>query len=230
MGYKVLIFGSTGMVGKGVLLECIDQPVIEEIILINRRPIDIRSPKVTEFIQNDFTEMSAMGIPLEEIDACFYCLGLSALGKSEAEYTKITYDIALDGARRLSAANSEAIFCFVSGQGTDVDGSAMWARVKGRTEQALLKLPFKKVVCFRPGFIQPMKGIKSATGWYNALYAVFRPLIPILRKFFPQSYTNTMNVGQAMIACLTHHDHPTYLDNRGINELAAEFNRSVNEN
>ena len=227
MGYKVLIFGSTGMVGKGVLLECVDQSIIDEIILINRRPTDVTSSKITEHLASDFSNLSELAVPLEEIDACFFCLGVSALGKTEAEYTKITYDIALNVGRALSAANPKSVFCFVSGMGTDINGSAMWARVKARTEQDLRKLPFQKVVCFRPGFIQPMKGIKSATWWYNALYAIMKPLTPLLKAMSPQSVTNTTNVGLAMIACLTHDQHPEYLDNRSINALATEFLGSI---
>ena len=230
MTYNVLITGSTGMVGKGVLLECLDHDMIKEVRLINRRSTDIKNPKIKEFVHADFSDFSGLQMPLSDIDACFYCLGVSSVGQSEPDYTKITYDIAMDIAGMLSAANPDAIFCFVSGAGTDPQGRAMWARVKGKTEQDIQKLPFKKVVCFRPGFIQPLRGIRSATSWYNTLYAVLKPVIFLVKAIFPRAATNTTNLGLAMIACLTHNQHPTYLENQDINRLAAKISQSENNN
>jgi hypothetical protein len=218
------------MVGKGVLLECLDHQSIEEVRVINRRPIEVKSPKIKEYLHADFSDFSGLQMSFTDIDACFFCLGVSSVGQSEADYTKITYDIAMDIAKSLSAANPEAIFCFVSGAGTDPNGRAMWARVKGKTEQDIQKLPFKKVVCFRPGFIQPLRGIRSATSWYNTLYAVLKPVIFLVKAIFPRAATNTTNVGLAMIASLTFDDHPTYLENHDINQLAAKISQSENNN
>lgn len=221
MGYKVLITGSTGMVGKGVLLECLKHPAISGVLLINRRSVEINHAKITEIIHDNFQDFSGLSEKLTAVDACFFCLGISALGKSEMEYTKITYDITLSLARELSRLNPDVVFCYVSGAGTNVKSRSMWARVKGKTEQDLLKLPFKKVVLFRPGFIQPLGGIRSSTGWYDTLYKITGPITPVLRKLFPKSITDTADVGLAMINCLTLDTHPQVMNNRDINELAA---------
>jgi len=204
-----------------------EHSAIDQIFLINRRPVNINHPKITEIIQKDFTDFSNLASIFPEIDGCFFCLGVSAIGKSEDEYSKITYDITLSLARQLSAANTNAIFCFVSGAGTDINGRAMWARVKARTELDLKKLPFRKVVWFRPGFIQPLKGIKSATGWYNFFYTLLGPFTPLLRSIAPHAITNTIRVGLAMIACLELNDHPEILENRDINQLANQFSNEA---
>lgn len=222
MGYNILITGSTGMVGKGVLLECIDHSSISGINLINRRSVDIEHPKINEMIHGEFQDFSGLSDSLRSLDACFFCLGISALGKSEQEYTRVTYDITLKLARLLSGINHEMVFCYVSGAGTNIESNSMWARVKGRTEQDLLKLPFKKVVLFRPGYIQPLRGIRSSTGWYNAVYRITSPIYPVIKSLFPNSVTNTSKIGLAMINCLTHDNHPQILDNQNINKLADE--------
>ena len=167
MGYQVMITGSTGMVGKGVLMECLDHQDISMVILLNRRSIDIEHPKILEVFLEDFQDLSPIDHEIPAADACFHCMGISALGKNEEEYAAVTYHISMNLAHMLLAKNSAMIFCYVSGQGTDINGSMMWARVKGRTEKELTELPFKKVVLFRPGFIQPLRGIQSSTGWYN---------------------------------------------------------------
>ena len=230
MSYKVLITGSTGMVGKGVLLESIDHPLIDQTYLINRKPVGISHTKISEHILEDFTDFTPVASWLEHVDACFFCLGVSVVGKSEEQYTRITHDITLNLARSLSEANPDSIFCYVSGAGTDINGRAMWARVKGRTERDLKNLPFKKVVWFRPGFIQPLRGIKSATGWYNAIYAVLRPITPLFKAISPSAITNTTQVGQAMIACLENNDHPEILENKDINVLANRFSNEGSKN
>jgi uncharacterized protein YbjT (DUF2867 family) len=223
MGYQVMITGSTGMVGKGVLMECLDHPDISKVILVNRRPIDIGHPKIQEVILKDFQDLAPIDQEIPAVDACYHCMGISALGKTEEEYTAVTYHVSMNLARMLLAKNSAMIFCYVSGQGTDIKGSMMWARVKGRTEKELTELPFKKVVLFRPGFIQPLRGIQSSTGWYNTIYKVTKPIYPALKNLFPNAITNTDAVGRAMINCLKTDAHPQILDNRDINKLADEI-------
>ncbi|GJM28495.1 MAG: epimerase [Cyclobacteriaceae bacterium] len=220
MNYKVLITGSTGMVGKGVLYECMDHPAISGILLLNRRAVGIDHPKITELILEQFDDFSQLPAEFLQVDACFFCMGISALGKSEQEYTRITHDITLNLARKLSGENPEMLFCYVSGQGTNANSKTMWARVKGVTEQELQQLPFKKVVLFRPGFIQPRRGIRSATGWYNLIYKISTPFYPLLKRLSGNAITNTTNVGLAMINCLLVENHPMLLDNREINRLA----------
>ncbi len=195
---NVIITGSTGMVGKGVLLECIDSPEVESILLVNRNPIDIKHPKVKEVIVKDFSNLEAIWEYLKGYNACFYCLGVTSVGANEADYTRIMHDYTMVFAKEILALNHDLTFCFVSGAGTDSTGKAMWARVKGRTEDDLMKFGFKQAYMFRPGLIRPMRGIKSRTTWYNVFYTVFRPFSPLLRRF-PKYVTDTDTMGRAMI-------------------------------
>lgn len=223
MKLNVIITGATGMVGKGVLLECLESQDIGSVLLINRRSIDMEHDKLKEIVHKDFHDLSTIEEQLKGYDACFFCLGISAYGMSEEDYTKITYDLTLHFANTLLNLNPEMTFCYVSGQGTDgaEKSRMMWANVKGKTENALLALPFKKAYMFRPGFIQPMKGIKSSTKMYNTMYAIIRPLLPVLKFLFPKSITNTDRVGKAMINSVTIGYSKTHLDNQDINQLAA---------
>ena len=222
MKLKVIITGSTGMVGKSVLLECIDRPEIESILVINRRPLDIKHEKVTEILLNDFFNLSAIEDNLRGYDACYFCLGVSAFRMSEEEYTRITYDLTLHFADTVLKLNPDLQFCYVSGQGTDSSeiGRVMWARVKGRTENALLNMPFNKSYMFRPGFIQPMKGIRSSTKLYNALYVVFKPFYPLLKALFPKQITSSVQIGNAMINIVIYGSEKIHLNNNDINLLA----------
>lgn len=221
MPYSVLITGSTGMVGKGVLLECIDHKNIEKILLINRSSVGIRHAKVEEVIVNDFFNLESVEEAMKKYDACFFCLGISSVGQSEENYSKITHELTLNFAKIFKEKNPNSIFCYVSGTGTDSSekGRSMWARVKGKTENDLLKLGFKKAYMFRPGYIQPLRGIKSKTNWYQALYNVFWPLYLIL-KHFPTTATNTINIGLAMIHTLNGNYPNTILNNKEINQLS----------
>ena len=223
MKLNVIITGATGMVGKGVLLECLESPDIESVLLINRRSIEMEHDKLKEIVHKDFYDLSTIEEQLQGYDACFFCLGVSAYRMSEEDYTKITHDLTLHFADTLLNLNPEMTFCYVSGQGTDgtEKGRMMWARVKGKTENDLLAMPFKKAYMFRPGFIQPMKGIKSSTKMYNTMYSIIKPLMPLLRFLFPKSITNTDRVGKAMINSVTIGYDKTHLDNQDINQLAA---------
>ncbi|MEO6131178.1 MAG: NAD-dependent epimerase/dehydratase family protein, partial [Saprospiraceae bacterium] len=171
---NVIIIGSTGMVGRGILLECMDSPQVESVVVVNRNPIDIKHPKVREFIVKDFSNLDSVREVLKGFNACFYSLGITSVGATETDYTYIMHDLTIMFARQVLAMNPEMTFCFVSGAGTDSTekGKSMWARVKGRTENDLLKLGFKQAYMFRPGLIIPMRGIKSRTGWYNFIYSV----------------------------------------------------------
>ena len=172
MHMKVIITGTTGMVGKGVLLECLEHPAITGVLLVNRRPVGVQHPKLKEVIHKDFYDLSPVKAQLQGYDACFFCLGVSVVGLTEEQYTKTTYDLTLHFAE--TVINPRMTFIYVSGTGTDSSeqGRTMWARIKGRTENALLKMPFKAAYMFRPGIILPMKGVRSATSWYNAITAI----------------------------------------------------------
>ena len=209
------------MVGQGVLQECLLDPDVTRVLSVARSSTGQRHEKLRELLHQDFTDFSAVQPELTGHDACFFCLGVSAAGMSEAEYTRVTYDFTRAAAKVL--ANPRMTFVYVSGAGTDSSekGRSMWARVKGRTENALLALPFKAQFMFRPGYIQPMHGIRSKTGWYRAIYAVATPLFPILNAVFPRSVTTTERVGRAMLAVAKRGAAKSLLDNADINALAA---------
>ena len=206
------------MVGKGVLLECLEDENISEVLLVNRQPIGMQHPKLKELIHKDFYELSPIKERLQGYDACFFCLGVSAIGMTEEQYSRVTYNLTIHFAE--TVINPGMTFIYVSGTGTDSteQGRSMWARVKGRTENALLKMPFKAAYMFRPGLILPMKGIKSKTGWYNAAYVVLRPFFPLMRK--SASVTDTIRVGKAMINVALHGSDKKHLENRDINVVA----------
>lgn len=200
MKLKVIITGSTGMVGKGVLLECIDSPEVEQILVINRSPVGITHPKLKEIIHKDFFDWSGIREQLNGYNACFFCMGVSSVGMNEADYRRMTYDLTLGFAKEVLALNDGMTFCYVSGAGTDSteQGRMMWARVKGKTENDLLGLGFKDAYMFRPGFIQPMRGIKSKTALYQGIYNIISPLYGLLRRL-PKYVTTTVVIGKAMI-------------------------------
>ena len=198
---NVLLFGATGMIGQGVLRSCLLDERVTRVVSISRRPSGKSSPKLREVVQNDVTDLSALGAELETIDACLFTLGISSLGQTEEEYTRATYDLTMRVAEQLVKANPSMTFVYVSGRSTDSTekGSAMWARVKGRTENALLRLGFARAYMIRPGAIIPQHGIRSSTGWYNAVYAVIKPLFPLLRRISPTMVTTSDQFSRAMI-------------------------------
>jgi len=219
---KVVIFGASGMVGQGVLLECLDHQTISSVLVVGRSPCGTEHAKFEEIIHSDFADYGPIEDRLGGLDACFFCLGVSAAGMSEEDYRHVTYNFAVSAAEILSRLNPEMVFCYVSGVGTDSSekGRSMWARVKGMTENRLLELPFKAAYMFRPGYIQPMKGVRSKTRLYQAMYTVLAPLYPIWKTLFPNSVTTTEKVGLAMIRVAENGFSKPVLDARDINRLA----------
>ena len=211
------------MVGKGVLYECLDSPKIKTVLAINRKSLNLDHPKLKQILLDDFFDIKKIKTEFEGFDACFFCAGISAFSQSEESYTRITYDLTLNFAKTLLEQNKDCIFCYVSGAGTDSSkkGRMMWARVKGKTENTLLGLPFKAAYMFRPGFIQPLRGIRSKTKSYNILYTLLRPLYYILKNF-PGAVTNTTNLGKAMIKAVDKKMPSSILHNKDINLLAKE--------
>lgn len=194
---RILLLGATGMVGQGVLRECLLSPDVEEVVAPVRQLMPVQSDRLRQVVRTDF--FSWNDFDLAGFDACFFCLGVTSVRKTEAEYRKISQDLTLALAKAMVAASPQAIFVYVSGAGTDATSRAMWARVKGETELALLQMPFRAVYCFRPGYIQPLHGIRSKTGWYNAVYRALDLFYPALRRFAPDWVTSTEAVGLAML-------------------------------
>lgn len=203
---KVILFGATGMIGQGALRACLADPDVTRVLSVVRTPGGTPHPKLREVQHRDFRDYAAIAEDLAGYDACMVCLGVSAAGMSEAEYTAITYDVTLAAARAVLAASPDATFLYVSGAGTDATekGRAMWARVKGRTENALLALPFRAAYMLRPGFIQPTEGIVAKTPLYRIGYAVIGPLFPLLRALFPNHLITSVELGRAMVAVARH--------------------------
>jgi uncharacterized protein YbjT (DUF2867 family) len=194
---KVILFGATGMVGQGVLRECLADPRVQEVLAVGRTPLAQRHPKLRELRVESFLDFDRVEADLAGHDACFFCLGVSAAGMTEADYRHITYDYTLAAARVLVRLNPPMRFLYISGAGTG--GRGMWARVKGETEDALLALPFQAAFMLRPGFIQPLHGIRSKTRVYRILYALAGPLMPLFKWLVPGQILTTEDLGRAMI-------------------------------
>jgi uncharacterized protein YbjT (DUF2867 family) len=218
---NVLIFGTTGMVGRGVLRECLLDPGVQRVLGVGRGSTGRREAKLRELVLPDVADLSSVEAELTGFDACFFCLGVSVVGMSEERYTKLTYDLTLAVAQTLVRLNPAMTFVYVSGAGTDSTegGRAMWARVKGRTENALRRLPFQATYMFRPAAIVPMHGVRSKTAWYRALYAVMTPLYPALKALCPNGVTTTEQVGRAMLAVARSGYPMAVLETRDINGL-----------
>jgi uncharacterized protein YbjT (DUF2867 family) len=220
---NVLLFGATGMVGQGVLRECLLDPGVERVLAVGRRGTGLEHEKLRDLVRADLFDLSAIEGELAGHDACFFCLGVSSAGMSEPDYSRVTHDLTMAVARVLVKLNPGMTFIYVSGAGTDGTerGRTMWARVKGKTENALLKLPFKAAIMFRPGFIRPMHGIRSRTRLYRILYAVVGPLFPLWKTLFPGFVTTTEKVGRAMLRAARDGAPRAVLENRDINALAS---------
>jgi len=199
---NVLLFGATGMIGQGVLRECLLDSDVARVVTVGRRPTGQKHSKLSELVHPDLATIASREPELTGFNACFFCAGVSALGKTEEEYTRLTYDLTMGVARTLLRTSPDLTFIYVSGAGTDASerGRMMWARVKGRTENALLSLPFRAAYMFRPGAVMPLHGIRSSTRWYNVIYAGVKPLYPVLSRLAPTMITTTEQLARAMIA------------------------------
>ncbi|OAI57434.1 epimerase [Acidobacteria bacterium SCGC AG-212-P17] len=220
---RVILFGATGMVGQGVLRECILAKDVDSILVLGRSSTGQQHPKLQEIVQSDLFDLSPIEARLSGFDACFFCLGVSAAGMSEQDYRRLTYDLTMSVAHTLVRLNLGMTFIYVSGAGTDSSERSrmMWARVKGKTENDLLKMPFRAAYMFRPGYIQPLHGIRTKTKWYGALYAVMGPLYPLWKRLLPNYVTTTECVGRAMLNAALLGAPKRFLENQDINELCS---------
>ena len=202
---KILIFGATGMVGQGVLRECLQASDVALVQAVSRTATSKQHAKLRDVVVSDLFNVQAYADRLGGFDACFFCLGVSSAGMKEDAYTRLTYDLTIQIARVLAKNNPRMTFMYVSGAGTDSseNGRSMWARVKGRTENALLRLPFHAYM-FRPGFIAPMHGIRSKTKMYQVLYTVLKPITPLLHALLPNQILTTEEVGKSMLIAARH--------------------------
>ncbi len=233
---NVLLFGATGMVGQGVLRECLLDPGVDRVLSVGRSAVDpaaigrtaaaaaatgLPAAKLRELIVPDVADLRAIEADLAGFDACFFCLGVSSIGMSEAEYTRLTYDLTLAVARTVARHSPAAAFVYVSGAGTDGTerGRSMWARVKGRTENELLRLPFKAAYMFRPGAIVPLHGVRSKTRWVRLIYPLLAPVVPLWRTVAPDTITTSEQVGRAMLRVAREGYGKPILETADINRL-----------
>lgn len=217
---RVIVTGASGMVGEGVLHECLQHNIISEVLVIGRTPCGITHPKLKEVIHKNFFDVTAIESQLAGYDACLFCLGVTSLGKKEAEYFDLTYTLTITFAETLVKHNANMVFCYVSGAHTDSTekGRVMWARVKGKTENELLKMPFKKAYMFRPGFLHPTKGLQHA----HKFYAYIKWMYPILKAVVPNTVSTLAQLGQAMINVLLQGYEKPILEVSDINKLAGK--------
>jgi uncharacterized protein YbjT (DUF2867 family) len=198
---KAILFGATGMVGQGVLRECLLDPDVTEVLSVGRSSSGVQHAKLKEVLHDDFADFSKIESQLAGYDACFFCLGVSSIGMDPERYRHLTYDVTMAAANTLVKLNPGMVFTYVTGMGTDQTGTSRleWARVKGKTEADLLKLPFKAAYMFRPSGIQPLHGVRSKTGWINAVYALTAPLLSWMVRAVPTQMTTSEKLGRAMI-------------------------------
>ncbi len=217
---NVILFGASGMVGQGVLRECLLDPNVQHVLSVVRNATGQQDTKLSELVHKDFLDFSTIEPQLTGYDACFFCLGVTSSGMSEESYSRMTYDITMVAAQTLVRLNPSMTFIYVSGGGTDSSekGSTMWARVKGKTENALLRLPFKAAYMFRPAAIQPLHGIKSKTASYRVGYALAKPVFPMLKLLLPNYITTTEHLGRAMLRVAQHGFAKRILEARDINQ------------
>ncbi|MCX6246214.1 MAG: epimerase [Bacteroidetes bacterium] len=217
---RAIVTGGTGMVGEGVLHECLLHPEVESVLVIGRKPCGVIHSKLKEIIVFDFFQLESIESQLTGYNACFFCLGVSSLGMKEPEYTRISYDLTMNVANTLCRLNPDMTFCYVSGSGTDgtEKGRIMWARVKGKTENDLLKLPFRAAFNFRPAFMLPTKGLKNTLSFYK--YVTW--LYPVVHPLFPGSFGTLKELGMAMINCVLFGCEKKVLDSNDIAVVAGK--------
>jgi uncharacterized protein YbjT (DUF2867 family) len=203
---NVLLFGATGMVGQGVLRECLLDPDVRFVQAVGRTATGAQHAKLREIVRQDLLHYEAIEGNLSGFDACFFCLGVSSAGMKETDYVRVTYDITMAAAEVLCRLNPQMTFIFVSGAGTDSSerGRTMWARIKGKTENALMRLPFAAAYMFRPGVIEPVHSVRSKTRAYRVIYSIVKPLVPWLRRTFPNYVLSTQEIGLAMLSVARH--------------------------
>lgn len=218
---NVLIFGATGMVGQGVLRECLQASDVQLVKTVGRTPTGQQHPKLRELVHAEMWDYAGVEDELADFDACFFCIGVTSSGMGEKKYTHLTYDMTLAVAETLARLNPNMVFIYVSGMGADSSGKStiMWERVRGKTENALLKLPFRGVYIFRPGMIQPMDGIKSKTAAYRIFYSLTKPLLPLLRAALPKHVLSTRQMGQAMLSVVRGGARKRVLESADISEI-----------
>ena len=223
---RVLIFGATGMVGQGVLRECLHSADVDEVVTLGRSQLSVKNPKLTSLQTADLWNYSNIRNELRNFQACYFCLGTPSAGKTESEYTKVTYDLTMAAAKILLEMNPGMIFIYVSGQGADSSekGTVMWARVRGKLENALIRLPFRSVYILRPGAIIPMYGIESKTDLYRWTYRLIRPLLVLFRPLFKNHISSTDQIGQVMLKLTLQGDSSKILNPRDFERIAPQKN------
>jgi uncharacterized protein YbjT (DUF2867 family) len=219
---RVIVVGASGMVGQGVLRECLLDPGVERALTVGRRPLDKSDPKLVDRVVLDLTDLSSIEADLAGYDACFFCLGVTSVGMTEEAYRKVTYDITAAFARTLARTSPGMTFVFVSGRGTDETekGPTMWARVKGAAENVVKNAGFKAAYMFRPGLIQPLHGITSRTRAYRVAYVLLWPIVSLMKLLSPRAVTTTENIGRAMLEAARRGAPKPTLENGDINDLA----------
>jgi uncharacterized protein YbjT (DUF2867 family) len=218
---NVILFGATGMVGQGILRECLLDPDVQLVLSVVRTTSGQQHQKLHELLHSNFFDYSEIESQLTGFDACFFSLGVSSAGMDEAKYTHLTYDLTLSAATTLARLSPQMTFLYVSGAGTDSTerGRSMWARIKGKTENDILKLSFRAAYMFRPGFIQPLHGIRSKTRLYQTVYTLLNPILPLLKFILPQYVTTTEQVGRAMLQVAKHGYPRPILESKDIDLL-----------
>lgn len=219
---KVILFGATGMVGQGALRECLAASDVEEVVTVGRAPTGQQHPKLRELVHAEMWDYTNVEAELTGFDACFFCIGVTSSGMAEKQYTHMTYDLTMAAASTLARLNPQMVFVYVSGAGADSSETSriMWERVRGKTENALLKLPFRGVYIFRPGMIQPMFGVKSKTTSYRWFYTLAKPLLPMMRAMLPDQILSTPQMGQAMLNAVRSGAPKRVLEAADINALS----------
>jgi len=228
---KVLIFGATGMVGQGALRESLAALDVSRVTTVGRTPVEQAHPKLHQFVQVDLLHLDELDGELLGYDACFFCLGVSSSGMSEDAYRRITYDVTMTVAAKLARLNPAMLFVYVSGAGTDSSesGRIMWARIKGKTENDLKKLPFRAVYLFRPSIIQPLHGIRSKTPAYQRFYNIANPLLTLIRRVFPNAVVTTKEIGNAMLNAARYGQGRVVVEARSMIELARQSREIVSD-
>lgn len=218
---KLILFGATGMIGEGALIECLKDPDVREVLAVVRRPTGRSHDKLRELVHADFLDYSAVEAQLRGYDACLFCLGIASSGMTEADYRRITYDFSMSAGKVLVRLNPQMRLCFISGAGTSLESRPMWARVKGEAERDLLALPWRSAHMFRPALIQPLEGVTSGVPSYRTFYKLFGWALPGLKRLAPGQVTDTVVLGRALLRVARDGHALTFIENGDINQIGA---------